>query len=176
LYYLGLKYQREELIPYVSPVLFRGEPWGSTNIHIPHDVVKAIEYFDEYLKTDPKGFWAPVIRTEFGAMARESADGLRRVREAIKKNPQDLDALTYLSGIYENMGLYRKSKLAAERFIEVAPNDNKNRRGEVMRDRIQRSDFDLTVQREYFDKNPDKLKEVEAELGFKLFEGEVTLP
>ncbi len=175
LYYLGLRYSSEERVMFNSTQKWPdGDKVGNTFVVVPHDTVKATQYFDEYLRKAPNGFWAPVIQDGSGAPIRK--DGLRKAQEALRTNPDDLEALGVLACNYENLGFYRKSKLAAQRFVALAPDDNKFRRGEAMRDRIRTSDFNLAVQKEYFDKNPEKLKEVEAELGFKLFDGEVTLP
>jgi tetratricopeptide (TPR) repeat protein len=143
---------------------------------VPHSPVKALEYFDDYLRKDPHGFWAPVIRDEIGARQRKEAETLRDAQETVRKRPEDTDALRILAGYYLNLGLYRKSKLAAERLLRVAPNDGGSRVVASVRTILQESDLCLAVQEEFFDKNPEKLKEVEAELGFKLFDGEVTLP
>jgi len=179
LYYLGLRYSSEERVLFNSTQKWPdGDKAGNTFVVVPHDTVKAIQYFDEYVSKDPKGFWAPVIQDGSGAPTTIYAKALCQAQETVRKNPHDIEALGVLAGNYQNLGLYRKSKMAAERFLQIAPNDKggRGRRGDAIKGILRMSDFHLAVQKEYFDKNPEKLKEVEAELGFKLFEGEVTLP
>jgi len=177
LYYLGHRFTKSEYVTFISSYQVRGKPYGRATIYLPHDITRGMGYLEEYLRRAPQGFWAPIIESENLKPVREMAADLHRAAELLKTNPRNSEALATLAQYYSGSGVYRKGRLAAQLYLEVAPNDNKYHRVEKFQDFLKTGyDFEIGLQKDYFDKHPEKLKEVEEELGFKLFEGEVTLP
>jgi hypothetical protein len=120
----------------------------------------------KYLKQEPDGFWADEAKNVYEILAK------RRVRlsgywKKLEQDPNEMESLFGLSCMHMGRYQYKKALSFLKRYQAKHPDGPKIQR---VTSYIEECEINIELHKEYFRQNPDRLKQIEAELGYQLFD------
>jgi hypothetical protein len=126
-----------------------------------------LQHLRKYLKQEPEGFWANEANNVYGILSKHMSRQ-KKYRDRLKQDPYDMESLMGLGCEY-GFGLYQYTKalMFFKRYKEAHPDGPEIDR---VTSYIEQCEIELELHKEYFRQNPNKLKQIEAELGYRLFD------
>jgi hypothetical protein len=164
-YYLG-QLQTHSSVRFTS--FYSEKEKKQVMIPLPCNILKQAYFFEKYLETTKDNFWATSASKEL-LRFQEFIRKQNSIKKGVKEGKSNDDFLfTYSVYLYSRRDFSNASKIL-NRLLDNYPKSRFRMRAEALLEEIPREE---RLFREYFSLYPEKKIEIEARLGYKLFEQE----